>query len=430
MPLKHRMLLRLALVRLRLGSWWTSKRLAYIQAGLNRAAGGEKPLKRWPYVAVLVLCLAVAVSAVVVSALAQGAPVLRTLDGSPPGADEVVILDPYRRDETMLAPGTLYERPVAAVQTGAAPILLRMRLEETLLTAARDGEGRAVETRPLRAPGENDEPRTVSQEEAFRRLTGAGIKADSWEDALKQKLPARRLPNGDNDGGRILVFEKKTVIADADADIPGLAMLPPEVIEQYDLGSVFYTYIGFYYIYEGGAHSYQPLHIAVDDPAPRRAAERPPAITELAGEFYPWEMAQERVYSFSEDQPASVNLQPGDLRPVEAWTGPEDAWFYDADGWVYYGQALAPGVMTPLLLRSFTVWPESPLVREEETRYRLVVRAQKAPLVHRSILEIWNSGAPLGDLGSSRMTGEAADALFGRVYPRESGVINYVYENE
>jgi len=432
MPPSQTILLRLRIARLRLSTLWAGQRLRMLQTKTNLGPGNdsEKPLRRWPYVVVLILCFGAAVSAVVVSALSQGAPMLHTLDGRLPSLDEVVILDPDRRDETMLSPGYLYDRPVAALQTGSAPVLLRVRLEETLLTAARDEEGRVVEAKPARDPGENWEPCTIPQEEALRQLVSAGVckAGDSWEDAIKLKLPARRLPDGDNDGGRLLIFEKKTVIADPDADIPDIAVLPPEVIEQYDLGNVYYAYMGFYYINDSGAHTYQPLHIMVDDPAPRRPAQRPPAITGIAYDFYQWDVTRAQVHTFAADDPsAPVNLQPGELRPIEAWAAPEDAWFYDADGWVYYGQALAPGVMTPLLLKSYTVLPESPLV-QEETRYHLYVRAQITTLDHDMILQLWHSGAPLGGLDGSYMTNEAAEALFGRVYPAESGVINYEYE--
>jgi hypothetical protein len=124
----------------------------------------------------------------------------------------------------------------------------------------------------------------------------------------------------------------------------------------------------------------------------------------------------EQVHKYNDDPSAPVNLQPGDLKPIAEWTKPEDAWFYDpADGWVYYGQALAPGVMTPLLLRSYAVWPNSPLLRDE-TRYRLDVRLQSVPFEpkmtaeekHDAILQQWHSGAPLGTLGGSYMTNEAA----------------------
>jgi len=432
-PPSQTILLRLRIARLRLNTWWAGRRLRSLRNKANRVQdnGNRRPLRRWPYVSVLVLCFAAAVSAVVVSILAQGAPMLRTLDGRLPGPDELVILDPARRDETMLSPGYLYDRPVAAVQTGSESVLLRVRLEETLLTASRNGGGRVVTAKPTRDPGENYEPYTISQEEALRQLINSGVfKAGTgWEEALRQKLPARRLPEGDNDGGRLLVFEKKTVIADPDTDIPDISVLPPEIIEQYDLGNVYYAYVGFYYISDGGGHAYQPLHIAVDDPAPRRPTHRPPAIVGLTYDFYQWDVAQEQVHRFDEEADPPVNLQPGELRPVEAWERPEDAWFYDADGWVYYGQALDPGVMTPLLLRSFTVWPESPLV-SDETRYRLYVRAQSTSMEHSTILQLWHSGAPLGNLGGNHMTNEAAQALFGRVYPHEAGVINYEYDND
>jgi len=332
----------------------------------------------------------------------------------------VVILDPDRRDETRLAPGYLYDRPIAAVQTGFAPVLLRMRLEETLLTASRDAGGRVVVTKPVREPGENWDPRTIPQAAALEQLKSGGYcrQNDSWEDALKLKLPARRLPGGDSDGGRLLVFEKKTIIADPDSPIPDvdISVLRPEDIEEYDLGKVIYSYTGFYFINEAGTPAYQPLHIAVDGAAPRKPTQKPPNITSITYDFYQWDVTQSNVHLFNEDPSAPVNLQPGELRPITEWMKPEDAWFVDADGWVYYGRALDPGVMTPLLLKSLTVWPESPLL-QDENRYRLSVRAQSAPLVHDTIVELWHSGAPLGGLGGCYMTNEAAEALFGRAYP-------------
>ncbi|MCL2300339.1 MAG: hypothetical protein FWC27_09375 [Firmicutes bacterium] len=424
--------LRLGIARLRFVSWVAARRLRALRREADIALGKEepRPLRRWPYVAVLVACLAVAVTGAVVTIMAQGVPMLRTLEGRLPGADEVAVLDPDRRDETKLSPGYLYDRPVAAVHTGAEPVLLRMRLEETLLTASRDENGRVVTVRPFREPGETWSPRTVSREEALQQLVSGGFcKAGAgWEDALGQKLPARRLPGGDSDGGRLLVFEKKTIIADPDSPIPDISVLLPEDIEQYDLGMVIYSYTGFYYINDAGKVSYQPLHVAVDSTAPRRPTQRPPSLTGLSYEFYQWDVTQASVHKFSEDQSAPVNLQPGGLRPIAEWTRPEDAWFYDpADGWVYYGQVLSPGVMTPLLLHSYAVWPESPLLRDE-SRYRLGVRAQSVPLKHQAIMKLWNSKAQLGTLGLSTMTQEAGAALFGRVYPEGAGVIDYTYE--
>jgi len=404
--------LRLGIARLRFASWAASLRLRAVQKKIDREQGvaRQKPLRRWPYVAILVACLAAAVTGIVVTLLAQGAPALYTLDHRLPSADEVVVLDPDRRDEARLAPGYLYDRPVAAVQTGSEPVLLRMRLEETLLTASHDGNGRVVAVKPTREPGENWSPRTISQQEALQQLVNGGFcKAGvGWEDALGAKLPARRLPGGDNDGGRLLVFENRAIIADPDSPIPDISVLLPEDIEQYGLGMAVYTYTGFYYIYNAGTPAYQPLRIALDSSAPRKPTHKPPVITGLSYEFYQWDVTQARVHIFNEDQSAPVNLQPGELRPLTEWAGPEDAWFFDAaDGWVYYGQALAPGVMTPLLLRSYAVWPDSPLLRDE-TRYRLGVRAQSAPLEHNAILQLWHSGAPLGGLGNSTMTNEAA----------------------
>ena len=423
--------LRLGIARLRFGSWVAAKRLRRLQI---KTGAVQRPLRRWFYVAALASCLAAAVTGTVVSILAQGKPMLYTFDNQLPGADEVIVLDPDRRDEAQLSPGYLYDRPVAAVQTGAAPVLLRMRLEETLLTASRDGGGRVTVFKPMREPGEIWSPRTITQDAALQQLRGGGLckPGDSWEDALGLKLPARRLPGGDNDGGRLLVFEKKTIIADPDSPIPDdlVGVLLPEDIEEYGLGMIIYTYTGFYYIKQGSGAVYQPLRIEVDDISPRRPTQRPPSIIGISYAFYQWEVTQSQVHKYGEDLPAPVDLQLGELRPLDAWQGPEDAWFYDpTDGWVYYGQALAPGAMTPLLLRSYAVWPDSPLL-QDETRYRLSVRAQSAPQDYRAVLRLWNSDATLGNLGRCNMTQEAANALFGRAYPPEAGVINYVYEDD
>jgi hypothetical protein len=266
----------------------------------------------------------------------------------------------------------------------------------------------------------------VTQDEALYQLASGGWckTSDSWEDVLGQKLPARRLPLGDNDGGRLLVFEKKTIITDPDSPIPEdlVGVLLPEDIEAYGLGMIIYSYTGFYYIKQGSAAVYQPLRVTAEDLSPRKATQRPPAIISIAYESYEWEITQSRVHKYGEDPEAPINLQTGELKPLTAWAGPEDAWFYDAtDGWVYYGQALAPGAMTPLLLRSYAVWPDKPL-RQDETRYRLNVRAQSIPFaldgglkqeealaeLHGTILQLWHSGAPLGNLGGCYMTNEAA----------------------
>ena len=424
--------LRLGIARLRFASWVAARKVRSMQKKADKERGAEKPLRRWPYVAVLAACLAVAATGVTVTILAQGVPMLRTLDGVLPGADEVVVLDPSRREETKLSPGYLYDRPVAAVHTGEEPVLLRMRLEETLLTAARDGNGRVVARRPQREPGEDWTPRTIAREAALQLLVNGGYckASDSWEDALGSKLPARRLPGGDNDGGRLLVFEKKTIIADPDSPIPDVSVLLPEDIEQYGLGMVVYSYTGFCYINDAGTASYQPLHVTVDSAAPRKPTQRPPVITMITYDFYQWDVTQSNVHKFGGDADAPVNLQPGELRPISEWTRPEDAWFHDpADGWVYYGQILTTGAMTPLLLRSYAVWPDSPLI-QGETRYRLEVRAQSAPLDYRGAKQQWNSKAILGTLGPSSMSYDAYTALFDRVYPEGAGVINYTYDED
>jgi len=410
-PPRRAISLRLGIARLRLASWAAARRLRALQNKSDKAQGivRDRPLRRWPYVAVLAFCFVAAATGMAISVMEYGVPELHTLDNRLPGVDDVLVLDPDRRDEIKLSPGYLYDRPIAAVQTGSEPVLLRARLEETLLTASRDQNGRVVAVKSAREPGGDWSPRAIPQEAALQLLVSGGFckAGDSWEEALKGKLPVKRMPGGDNDGGRLLVFEKKTIIADPDSPIPDVSVLLPEDIEQYGLGMAVYAYTGFYFINDAGTPVYQPLHIKVDSTAPRKPTQRPPNITGISYDFYQWDVTESQVHKFNEDPNAPVNLQPGELKPVTAWAGPEDAWFYDADGWVYYGQALSPGVMTPLLLKSFTVWPESPLL-QDETRYRLSVRAQSAPLEHDMILQLWHSGAPLGALGGNYMTNEAA----------------------
>jgi len=424
--------LRLGIARLRFASRVAARKVRSMQKKAAKERHAEKTVRRWPYVTALAACLAVAATGVTVTILAQGLPMLRTLDGTVPGAEEVVVLDPNRREEMKLTPGYLYDRPVAAVHTGEAPVLLRVRLEETLLTASRDENGRVVVVRPQSDPGGDWTPRTIDQDAALKILANGGFcrASDSWEDVLGTKLPARRLPGGDNEGGRLLVFENKTIVTDPDSPIPDVSILLPEDIEQYGLGLAVYTYAGFYYINDAGRASYQPLHITVDSTAPRKPTQKPPVITMITWDFYQWDVTQASVHIFHEDADAPVNLQPGELRPVSEWKKPEDAWFHDpADGWVYYGQALTTGVMTPLLLRSYAVWPGSPLL-QDENRYRLEVRAQSAPLDYNAILQQWNSRATLGTLGTCTMTNEAYTALFERVYPEGAGVINYTVPDD
>lgn len=399
--------LKLRIFWLRLRTHIAARRVA----ALRRRTQRNSVLRRWPYVAGLIFCFSAAVSAIVVSALAQGMPVLHQLDGSLPSVDDVVILDPNRRDETLLAQGYLYDRPVAAMQTGFEPVLLRMRLEETLLAPALKDDGSRIIVEKFTAnPGDNWEPHTISQDEALQLMQDGGFckTADSWEKALESKLPARRLPNGFNDGGRLLIFESKAVIADPDSPIPDISVLLPEHIEAYNLGKAVYSYMGFYYINDNGTARYQPLHITVDSTAPRAVSASPPELTDISYEFYEWQVTQATIHLFGEETGSPVNLQLGEnMRPITEWTKPEDAWFYDANGWVYYGQALTAGTMTPLLLNSFTVWPDSPLV-SSEIRYRLYVRVQSTPLIHEQILLLWNSGAPLDGLGGNYLTNEAA----------------------
>ncbi len=400
---KQAIALRVRILRLRISTFFAGRRIRSLR---SKEQSNIIP-RRWPFVGCLLLCLGAVVSAIVLSVLANTQPQLHNLDGSFASVDKVVILDPNSKDETMLSAGYLYDRPIAVVQTGTDPVLLRIRLEETLLTAAHDENGRVVSVKPMIDPGENWEPRMIEQDAALEILRKNGYckATDTWDDALELKLPEARMPGG-NDGGRLMVFEKKTVIADPDSPIPDISVMRPEDIEAYDLGKTSYDYIGFYYINVGGKQYYQPLHIAVDDDAPRNPTQSPPNITNISYEFYQWDIKESQVHQFGAEQNGPVNLQLGHLRPIAEWTKPEDAWFYDIDGWVYYGQALSSGLMTPLLLQSFSVEPESPLV-QNETRYRLGERAQSVSLDLNSVISIWNSNTPLGTLGTSNMSNES-----------------------
>jgi len=358
-------------------------------------------------------CAVTATAAIVISILSQGAPRLLHLGGTVPRADEIVILDPNRRDEFRLSPGTLYDRPVAAVQTGSERVLLRVRVEETLLTVRRDSQGLVVASMPSKEPGGNFIPRAVPQEAAQRLLADNGFceKGAAWDAILQLKLPARRLPGGSNDVGRLLVFEKKTVTVRQDAGLPDVSVMLPEDLEAMGFSKTTWSYQGFY-VLSSDPPMYQPVHLVLE----QREQPGPPALVGLAYEFFRWDATQADVRRFgSPPREDGVALQAGQappMQPLRQWKEPANAWFYDEDGWVYYGQPLEPGVMTPLLIESFSVGPKSPLIKDE-TRYRLLVRAQSAPLDKTAIKQLWNSGEPINGIGTNVMSNDAGTLAMG-----------------
>lgn len=361
----------------------------------------------------LAVCAVVTAAALVLSMLVQGVPALRGLDGAHLPAENLVLLDPMRRDEAMLAPGFLYDRPIAAAQTGAQPLVLRARLEETLLAIRKDGKGLVVAPVASLAPGENYTPRTVTRETALRMLVDGGYcaKDASWAQAARQKLPAKRLPESAASYENLLIFEKKTVENPFDSSID-LSSLLPEDLAAMGLNKATYSHIGFYDLGEG---VYQPLFLTVED---SQSVEQPPVITKISYQYYVWDEMERKARLFDDAGEHAVLFGMPGLRPLREWREPAAAWFYDEDGWVYYGDVLRAGEMTPLLLSNYYVLEDSPLAGVEENRFRLEVRCQSIALDLKAkdayavnqgaILSVWDTHAELGGIGTNQMSQTAA----------------------
>jgi len=414
--LKKQLLLAWSTVRLRFKSAAVSLRMGrfFRKQGVRRRAY-MRGVTLW---VVLSLCVFVSAGAIALSILAEREPKLLNLGGTLPRINDVMVIDPNRRDEFQLSPGVLYDRPVAAIQTGTEALLLRARIESTLLAVDRNEKGLVVVALPTNEFGEDHIPRTVSQESALQILINNGFckKNASWDEVFNTRLGSRRFPGGENEGGRLVVFEKKTVTVNQDSDlaIPDLEALLPEDIEAMNLSKTTYSYIGFYtitdYTGDGEITLYQPLRLSLKN-APKQ--DQPPAITGINYEYFQWDLQQRAVYLFGVEGTGPVAVQPGEaLRPITEWTEPTDAWFYDSEGWIYYGQILQPGVMTPLLLKNFSVSPQSSLI-QDENRYRLRVRVQTAPLDHQSAADTWDNGQNLEGLGINRVNPDAAPLVSG-----------------
>ncbi|MCL2106567.1 MAG: hypothetical protein FWH26_05870 [Oscillospiraceae bacterium] len=351
-------------------------------------------------------CALVCGASILLSILVHGVPVLRDLSGALPKADGVFVVDPNKKDETMLDSGSLYDRPMAVAQTGAETVLLRARLEETMLTLRRDENGAVVVPMPSREPEENLVPRLISQPELRGLLTDGGFCSDrdDWDAMMEKRLPAKRLPGGKDDDGRILVFEKvNTVKGRSDIPMPDLSALLPDDVEALGLSRTTYSYLGFYLLSETeGEARYQPLQLTVNESA------EPPKIEKILYQFFQWDVAERSIRQFGGEPHGPVRLQAGELYPLKDWTEPAAAWFYDEDGWIYYGDTLGPGDMTPLLIESFTVEPGSPLLRDE-TRYRIHLRTQSATMDQKAVLSAWNAPAQLDGLGNNAISDDAAN---------------------
>lgn len=395
--------------------WWNiaKLRLSAAQPSLRVRRRLTARQRGLCYFFALGACAVLALVSVMLAALLQGMPELRALDGTALRGDELVVLDPNRRDETMLSSGTLYDRPVAVVLTGGEPVLVRLRLEETILSLRRDDNGLVITPKASPEPGSDDVQRTITQEAALQLLINNGFveKGTSWSDALKQKLPARKLPGGENEGGRLLVFEKKTVTINEDA-APGtdFSALLPEDIEKMQLNTTTWSYQGFYYVEDASGEFYQPLHFELQsDP---NTPNEPPTIKGITYEYFQWDVTQSSVRVIGDEaQESPVELQLGEaLQPLAAWTEPTDGWFYDRDGWIYYGRALPSGTMTPLVMDSFSVDPASAIALDE-ARFRLNVRAQSSPVDRQMVIDYWHSGIAIEGLGSNSISDEAANFI-------------------
>ncbi|MDR2525635.1 MAG: hypothetical protein LBC83_05565 [Oscillospiraceae bacterium] len=403
--LRLRICFRCGLLRLRLKAVLSSlrgsragRRFARLRRTIRKGARQFRPA--WG----LTLCALVTIAAIVFTALVHGAPELRGLSGVPLPGENLLLLDPFKKDETTLVAGRLYDRPIAAVQIGAQPLLLRVRVDEILLRIREDDAGLAVVPMPTRSPGENYSPRTLDQTATLRLLTEGGYcaKDADWAAARQNALPAKRLPPEDSgNSGKLLVFEKRTVENPVDITID-ISSLLPEDLEDLGINKVIYSHIGFYDL---GGGLYQPLFIAVE----KSANDAPPKITKLSFQFYAWDIEKEAVHIFGQpEEDASISLSAPELQPVSAWGAPADGWFYDDDGWVYYGKILQPGEMTPLLLEHFTVPPGSPLTDGSQTRYRLEIAPQSIPLDAKlgyegnkaAVLAMWN-GSQSSQIGQT-----------------------------
>ncbi|MDR1465495.1 MAG: hypothetical protein LBJ11_09390 [Oscillospiraceae bacterium] len=383
----------------------------------------------WP-VWGLFFCAAALLVTLLFAFLRNGIPALRELGGQIPPAEDIILQDPAGGG-TVLTAGLTEERPVALVQAGTQPLLLRVRIEETLLRLRREilptvpgvagpTEPRlilAVTSRLERFPGGMFVPRTVKGDGVLALLKEKGFLPGGaeWADALRLLVPPERLPA--NSGGNLMVFEHSTVETNtADTSAGGTKTT--------------FAYLGFYHIVEANGDSfYQLLELTIDETPTQLPAPQPPLIRAVAYQFYEWVTDSTAVWDVGASG-GEIQLRAPNLQPLSSWKQPSAGWYYDSDGWIYYGKVLEPGEITPLLLEGISVAAsgQTDSVADGETQLRLNFRYQGAPLDQEKIKSIWFSGQSLDGLGTSTMS-DLSGALARQILAAASEQANKKSEN-
>jgi hypothetical protein len=346
-------------------------------------------------------CAAAVVAAGMISYLSSEFQLLDA-QGQPLIAQELILLDPYHRNEITLQPGHTAQRPIALVHTGAQPVLLRVRVDETILTRRRCEDGELITTvRARNLASDALTPHTITRQQAHDLLIEVGFVPpnSTWEQVLAARVSAHRLPGGDNAGGRLLVLEKIQIDQDAlDPDLPDLSALRPEDLYTLDLGITLHEFMGFYLLpQDDGDFLFQPLVLLTQD---NRDLGRAPTIQQILHEYVEWDVVQHDVHRFTQED-SMVNIQGGaTLRPLNTFTEPENAWFADSDGWVYYGMTLLPGVMTPVLMENYSL----PRSHNDDVRYHIQLVIQPEPLQYA--INNWGDGGML-NIGVNSTTARA-----------------------
>lgn len=399
--------------RMRLAIWRVRRRNAKAMRPQPQKKRATLPRLQWTdrqrglfYFFALGTCAAMAIAAGIASYVVhvhQLEPLefeLLDAQGNPIIAQELIVLDPYHHSETTLLPGETMPRPIALVNTHTQPVLLRLRVEETALVRRRCDQGELLTTmRQQNLPSDLHTPHTVTQQQAQRMLVEAGFTTGgtAWTHILDARLPAARLPNQSDNGGRLLVWELISIDDDAlDPELPDLSALRPEDLYALGLGITQHEFMGFYlHPQDDGSLLYQPLEIVT-----QQNAYAIPTISQILYEYVVWDVLQHDVHLFGqEDNPVQMQHSAA-LHPLTAFTTAEDAWFFDHDGWVYYGMVLAPGVMTPVLIEGYALHQS----HTSDLRYRIHLEVQ--PVQPQYAIAYWGSGATL-NFGENSTTAAA-----------------------
>jgi len=311
--------------------------------------------------------------------------------GNPFIPQELILLDPYHRSEITLRPGETAQRPIAWVNTGDRPMLVRVRVEETVLARRRNIDGELITTaRARNQPSDTHTPHTITREQAHAMLVQAEFVSPNttWEQIMASRVSAQRLPGGDNAGGRLLVLEQIHIDHDAlDPTLPDLSALRPEDLYALGLGITLHEFMGFYLLPQGdGDFLFQPLVLRTQDNRDQNTA---PTIAQILYEYVQWGVVQRGVHHFGQRDNLMQLQGSAAMRPLTDFTTPEDAWFFDNDGWVYYGMALAPGVMTPVLITSYALHH----TQDDELRYHIELVMQPVPPQYA--ITTWSDGEVL-----------------------------------